>query len=240
MREKTIQHFTKLLKKHPKWTLLVKAHPFENPKSYQKSWKNNSQVIQAHGREIHELIANSDVLVHWNSTTSIQAWGFNKPTILLNYKESKQFYETQELTMLQKGNAVVNNYKDLETTLEQIFSENKIPESIMKNRRKYIKKWFDKMDGKSSKRIADELNFLYQKHKYRKIQNMLTLRSLLWFLPVYKKYILRYVALRLLLLLPHPPIKFINRLSSEFDNFNVERLCLRYEKLIRSSLIQSQ
>jgi surface carbohydrate biosynthesis protein len=241
MRTIIINFFPLFLKKHPEWHLLVKKHPAEKKALYLSSWINHPQITHVHDEDIHTLLAHCDVLIHRNSTTSIQAWGFNKPTILLNLKEiNTVFGETTALTNFQKGNYICDDLKKLDAILTSIFHYHPLPGSQIISRNNYITKWFYKMDGKSSKRTADIIYQLFMKNKQRKIAYRThpidilhfifgILQMLIYKIKLYTAWIFYNIH--------HYPQSIIRILGKHYDNFFLEFYILKLEKKIKHHIL---
>lgn len=236
-----INFFPSFLKKRPEWHLLIKKHPAEKKDLYLSFWTNHPQITHVHEEDIHTLLAHCDVLIHRNSTTSIQAWGFNKPTILLNPEEiNRIFSKTTQLTNFQKGNYICSNLEKLDTILTDIFYNRPLPYSQIISRNSYITKWFYKMDGESARRMAKIIHQLFVKNKQRKIAYKTCLIDPLHLLygflqiPMYKiKFYLVWICYRI----PYCPQNIIHTLGKSYDNFFIEFHILKLGKKIKKHIL---
>ncbi len=242
MREKTIQYFSQLLEEHQDWQLLIKKHPVEKEDAYSEAWGTNPQVTSVHNVEIYDLLNISDVLVHWNSTTSVQAWSFAKPTILLWFEESDIFAEMYKGDPLvdfadpKKGNFICKTYFDLENALDMVLCDNAIPVSQELARKNFVKQWFYALDGQSSQRAAKAIyDFWFRaprevSYDIKPLDILVNIKKLVL-------YGLHFYILRLFFLFNLPAFWYVNLFGKEYDYFYTERQLLRFERKLQQELM---
>ncbi|MDE1970811.1 MAG: hypothetical protein KGI50_04540 [Patescibacteria group bacterium] len=240
MREKTIRYFSELLLRHPDWILLVRKHPVERRRRYDEAWSRNPQVIPVHYDELYDILNICDVLVHWNSTTSVQAWSFGKPTVLLWFEESRRFDELygehmdKQFADPKNGNYICHTDKDLERALEHAGGE--VPEIQRKAREQFIAQWFYRLDGQSSARAASVLAHVGMEHKNDDVTYDMTTLDLLQGMRTYVPYMFKRCIL-FCFSLSLPLAQWLARtMGSSYDSFYVERHLWRFEKKLRHSL----
>ncbi|KKT55689.1 MAG: hypothetical protein A2295_02300 [Candidatus Jacksonbacteria bacterium RIFOXYB2_FULL_44_15] len=239
LRKLTIDCFTELLTKHPNWQLFIRKHPFEKPDLYFQAWANHWQVCQVHYEEIHDVLANCDVFVHWRSTSSLQAWGFGKPTILINFNECPNSLQENELESFHLGNYLCQHLAELEPILATILNGQPLPATQIEHRKRCQQKFFPNMDGHAAETAAQLIHKLFRQEQRRKIKfstkpldTLHLLRGFgLWF--VYK---INFQLARLLKCQPNNFRSSLIKISSAYDGFALEFHQLRLEKKISKHL----
>ncbi len=239
MREKTVYYLSRILAEHPDWHLVVKKHPLERKGYYENAFGKNKQVTIVNDIDIHDLLSVCDILIHWNSTCAVQAWGFRVPTLLLNFKEAKPFLEFQghELDDFKKGNYIADSYAKFRESLEKGLKKASPLQSQIEHRRKYIKKWFLAADGNSAKRAADVVYKWYINHKDNPVSST-CLSDLISYLPEYLKHLFLCYALRLVKISPALYQAFLKALPKKYDNYSLELHKLRFEKKIAQLVLR--
>src|SRR3989344_3416278 len=101
-RKLAVSSLCQLIKKHPDWHVLVRKHPLEDGRVYEKLLGKSPQITYCTDDFINDLVSASDVIMHWNSTVSAIAFGFEKPTILIDI--GKEFFLDKEDALSQRGN----------------------------------------------------------------------------------------------------------------------------------------
>jgi surface carbohydrate biosynthesis protein len=239
IREKTVTALSQLLDNHPNWHLIVKKHPMEISGYYHKHFGGNQQVSIVENIDIHDLLVNCDALIHWNSTSSIQAWSLNKPILRLNFKEcrilDKFNINLEELKYYLAGNFNVDTKEELEKLLEMVFSKRITKVELDKQNKamkKYIKQWFYKIDGKTSYRAAKIIYNSCYRAKDRPIKYLFDINDLIILLPMYLKYKFAWWSYMLSGQLER--IDMISNPVDQYDNFYLERNKRRFESKLKS------
>jgi len=155
-----------IAKMHPELFFLIKLHPSEYDDIYTKMAQErglaNYKVL---GRKIHQeemysydIIPNIDVLVHWASTISTEAWMCNKPTI------STLFHDFEDATPeLVRGSQVVTNEDELEKAILKLLESPLMDPDIVDYRQDFIRRWFYKLDGASTDRVKAVIDGILKK-----------------------------------------------------------------------------
>jgi len=236
IRDKTLQYITKLLDRNPDWCFVIKKHPFEKPDEYLKRFSKNKNVFQLHSTQFYDLMFLSDVLIHWHSTTSIQAWMANKSTVLPWFKESA-IVGVERKSDQQLGNYICQTFNELESSITKILNGDKIPRDQSLARERYIKEWFYSDDGLSSERASGIIYADYLANKDNKIKYTLTPIELLRNIPKIIKYL---SLLQITKLYEKIGINFdkfsLLKVFPEYDSFCLELHRMRYESKIKSYL----
>lgn len=134
--------------------LIVKQHPGESKRytnkilDYIKKYKNENVILVPNNSDILELIYVCDLLIAKTSTTVIEAAAFNKPVIVLDLSEVKD-----TVGYVKDSIAIgVNKSDDLKTAILHLLDDASVLSACQK---KYTANHLYKIDGKSSKRLAD-------------------------------------------------------------------------------------
>lgn len=237
MRLKTIDFFSELLAAHPDWHLLIRRHPFEKADIYEARLGNNPQVTAVHDDQLYDLLNVCDALVHWNSTTSLQAWTFSLPTVLLWYPESKAFPMSINEDK-SRANFIVTNYAELEKSLRHALSFEQLPKEQLDARERYTKKWFGPLDGQASLRAAEAAIELYEKNKQVDIGFQFTPYDLVKGIHELIPYYWYYWLLRLYIAFGKSIPAWLLRKKSAFDNFSLLMWSARFEDPISRKVKQ--
>ena len=134
-------------------TLVIKQHPGESEeytkliKKYLKKYKINA-IIPPKNSDVYEQIFVCDLMITKTSTTAMEAVALNKPVIVLNLSG-----EPDVVDYVEQGIALgVYKGKDLKSTIEKLLKDDS---ELLKNRKKYIKKYLYKIDGKAAERVVE-------------------------------------------------------------------------------------
>ena len=162
----TLEAFIRFASANKNINFIIKPHPFERIdenniylKCIQKEGVDNVFIINE--EHISNVLNSADLLLHTRSTTSTEAWFLKKPTISLEFVPTELGEHHKSLIA---GGDIATNYEELESKALHYLHGGEIPESMMEAREKYIFKWFYKIDGKSTQRIANVLNEFLQTH----------------------------------------------------------------------------
>lgn len=238
MRVKTVECFKEMLKENQTYHVIVKKHPLEMKGFYEKEFESFENVSVVNEMDIHDLLKNSDVLIHWNSTTSIQAWGFNLPTVLLDFKEGNELIGFQKgiLDEFQSGNYRAVDYKSLVESIKSSLSEKKTPRSQIRARKQYVSEWFGQIDGKNGERVAEEISNLLGQTKNNTIAFDLGLHRLVYYLPRLLSYKVKWLAYSILRPFLGSENKLLNDISQKYDKFYLQRHRRRFETQLQDWL----
>ena len=140
-----------IIKNNDKCNLIVKIHPKnENLKEYQMLInKINSKIEIYQNGDVLDFLENSDVVVTfgYNASASVYALLVNKPLIICNFNDEKQW-----LFLKKKLAIEVKKPEDIIISIQNIFLKNPAsPEKIQD----FISEYLYKIDGNSSKRVSE-------------------------------------------------------------------------------------
>jgi surface carbohydrate biosynthesis protein len=131
----------------PEDTLLIKKHPWDCTDYFATTFQYANCRVVENTEYILPCIVNADVILHTYSTSAIEAWVLNKPTISIVSKES-----AAEVLNHMVYELTVANYEELKAAIENYPKENPSKKALS------IFEPF--LDGNTSLRLADEIERL--------------------------------------------------------------------------------
>lgn len=147
---------TTLIKNNPDVFFIIKMHPLEDdeneieapaPGSFPNTYYCHHQPL------VEELITISDIWISVRSTTNVEAWFCNRPTINLKVGITEEFLPTDH----EKGSLIVKNDAQLMGAFDDLKEGKPMPQEVLNYRRDFQAKRFYRLDGKSSVRVLDAL-----------------------------------------------------------------------------------
>ena len=134
---KIINEFIKILKTDKyrnKILLIIKLHPTDNIENYRSFFQKNEEanIVLVHKQDIRSIILSVDIFFTPPSTTILEGILFKTPTIMMTYN----YYPTEILYKDEKYIRAVDNYDQIEETLDIFFNNNEF-------RKKYIDKAYN-------------------------------------------------------------------------------------------------
>ena len=162
--------FLKIAKKYPQTTFLIKLHPSEVDDIYstlvnKSKIKNCFVLSRSFSKEevyIYDILPHIDILVHWSSTTSTEAWIHQKPSIAAQFVDVGYKYPEHL-----KGGDIAENCSQLENYIKKYLEEEvEISEDLKKFREEFLRLWYTAIDGNRSKIFVDLVDRLL-KVKFR-------------------------------------------------------------------------
>ncbi len=138
-----------LVKALPQVNFVIKVRPDETTRLYDDFRRDaGDRVVIVKTEPIFTLAQASDVWVHWNSTTSSEAWFFERPTVNL-FLGSAREYGLEELG---RGSVPAYSEDDLYDIVRRLLKDPAIPADLAAAREAFITKWFYRIDGKAGAR----------------------------------------------------------------------------------------
>ena len=139
------------LHKFPNTRLVLKLHPSEIKKVYEKRMQNIGENVIILDREnIYELLNSTEALITMDSTTGLEAMTLGKPVIIFPKEED-------DFLIYKNTNAVLHasNQKELEKAMELVFlCKGKEFGKLKKNMQKFLFDYSFKQDRKATERIV--------------------------------------------------------------------------------------
>jgi len=170
-----IECLTKIAVKYPNKLLILKYHPATNNtqeteiSTYFNHFKN--VLILKDEISIHKLILISDVLISFESSTTIDAWLSGKPTFNLFDGKAKLYSDSSTgIDDIREGSIVPETSKQLICLLDEYFTSGEIKEFNNKSniRKEVIINNIGDIKSKPSIKIANYINDNLNKSNYPK------------------------------------------------------------------------
>ncbi|MBU1632521.1 MAG: UDP-N-acetylglucosamine 2-epimerase [Nanoarchaeota archaeon] len=150
-REKLIKIVSEAVKTIKDIQLIIKVHPEESVRLYEKIVKNNDVKAIITKYDINKSLYICEILVTVSSTVGLEAAILEKPVIIIS---SIKTYDTTDF--VKKGIALkAYDSKELKKLISKISFNSKTKFKLHEKRKKYIYDHCYKMDGKSSERIVN-------------------------------------------------------------------------------------
>ena len=140
----------KSLKEFPILQVVVKPHPGERGKWYEKvvKEKETEVTILPKNSDTFEALYACDLFFIYFSTTGMEAVALNKPVIVVNLTERPDPVE-----YVKEGVALgVYREEDLKPAIEKLLNDGS---ELARNRNSYIEKYLYKIDGKATERVIN-------------------------------------------------------------------------------------
>jgi surface carbohydrate biosynthesis protein len=142
-----------LSRRFPEATVVVRPHPFENPKPYRHRLRRFANVEINETGPVQSQIYRASVVVQRSCTTAIEATLASVPAI------SPRWIPTaSENPMAEDVSIPCGSPEALFGTVRQILEErHAVPPDLAERRRKVIHDWFFETDGRAHRRVTDAI-----------------------------------------------------------------------------------
>jgi surface carbohydrate biosynthesis protein len=144
----------------PNANLVIKVRPDETTKLYDDFRARNdggSRIVVVKSEPVFTLVQASDLWLHWNSTTSTEAWFYDLPTVNLFLGAAREYC----LEEMSGGSAPVYSEDDLYDVVTRFLKDPSIPETQDASRSAFIRKWFYRIDGQAGARHVAAIERLF-------------------------------------------------------------------------------
>ena len=144
--------------------LIIKLHPKDDVDFYNSRLNNiKNKVVVVKDYDIYNFLNIADLTIsRASSTVVIESMLFNVPVITLNLANIKGSNEMIDYN--DYGCVIdVKEEKELKNAINDVFNNKKIKEKLEKNMEKFIKDYAYKIDGKSTERVINLIDEIYQK-----------------------------------------------------------------------------
>jgi surface carbohydrate biosynthesis protein len=145
-----------LAKRFPKHTIIIRPHPSENHVpwiEFAKDYKNVKIIFEGN---VNEWILASDIMIHNNCTTGVEAFMLGKPAI--SYRP--YIDETVEHPLPDQVSYSISNEEELITFISQVISEKPFTKDL-EQKCLFASGYISNLDGKlASDRIVEKLDQL--------------------------------------------------------------------------------
>ncbi|MCF8057820.1 MAG: hypothetical protein K9K67_00880 [Bacteriovoracaceae bacterium] len=144
-----------IIKNNPEVKIILRPHPSENPEPWEALAKYENVEMSKSG-EISPILLESDILFHFNSTTSIEAHYYGK-NIITYIPEDLPIELSNRLNQYAlKSSVISKNVEDLMEKIEASLKGLKLEVDLDLNT--LVKDCFDQRVSSSSENILDELS----------------------------------------------------------------------------------
>jgi surface carbohydrate biosynthesis protein len=147
----TFAAMTSLVRAIPHANFVIKVRPDETTKLYDEfraRATGGGRVAVVKAEPVFTLVQASDIWLHWNSTTSTEAWFYGLPTINLFLGGAREYC----LEQMSGGSMSAYTVDDLYDFVRQALKDPTIPPALTASRTEFIEKWFHRIDGQSGVR----------------------------------------------------------------------------------------
>lgn len=155
-REKVVSSFLELAESRPDIQFLIKPHPAEDIGYFQNliTLKKLENLTFVTGVYIWDLLNATDVHLHRQCTTSVEAWAFQKPTVEMAMAvDPLGGWDERE-----RGSLHAHDTKSLIQMVGDFISGTlQLPEDVIRHREQHINAWFGPLDGKRCETAANEI-----------------------------------------------------------------------------------
>jgi surface carbohydrate biosynthesis protein len=135
----------------PNANVIIKVRPDETTTRYddfKARHRGGALVVVVKAEPVFSLVPASDVWLHWNSTTSTEAWFYDRPTVNLFVGAAREYC----LEEMSGGSVPVFTEDDLSDVVHRFLKDPSIPAELEQPRQEFIRKWFFRVDGQSGAR----------------------------------------------------------------------------------------
>lgn len=140
-----------LVRALPQANFVIKVRPDETTKLYddfRATTTGGGRVVVVKSEPVFTLVQASDIWLHWNSTTSTEAWFYDRPTINLFVGAAREYC----LEEMSGGSVPAYTEADLYDSVTRFLKDPSIPPELQTAREDFIRKWFYRIDGQAGVR----------------------------------------------------------------------------------------
>lgn len=151
----------KALKNNPKTELIVKVHPSEEEYYYKKILEEQDyRAIVSRDIDLYNIIFCCDLLISISSTVMFEALIADKPVLQLNLLERYDLFDDKSYEK-NKIISLVTNQNQLSKSMNSLLFDNSMLRAIKKDRKNFIFDYYNRIDGKSTKRFIKILSHVF-------------------------------------------------------------------------------
>jgi len=157
-KEKLYKEFIKMIHElsfsFKDYTIVIRPHPVESSRRWKYDTRNFSNVDVVHGGNVIPYILASDMLIHNNCTTGIEAFLLEKPVITF----APFYVENNEYSISNNLSCKVESVSGLLEIARKIIAGEHYEHEKNLQRKKYLKQYISAIDSSlASERIVDAL-----------------------------------------------------------------------------------
>lgn len=163
----TNEAFFGLAESHPEVNFVLKPHPGDGrPQEFVDEVRRRRlpNLRYFHNEvDIADLLPVCDLFLHWNSTSSTEAWFLGKPTLSLQFDPSLDFF----LSDFIRGSEILRSEAELRARVRRYLAGGQTPPEILRERDRFLRAWYGTVDGRAVERCAAALEAVYQRQPPR-------------------------------------------------------------------------
>jgi surface carbohydrate biosynthesis protein len=133
--------------------LLLRPHPMTPIKEILKRVSEMENIRVSREQPLHEIIYHSHGVISWLSTGTIDAYLFNKPTVILRPKKIPKEYDFK----------MFEGFKEASNASEMYHSLLQKPEFVKSILERYVRTIYGSLDGRNTFRLAKKILSLQEK-----------------------------------------------------------------------------
>ena len=159
----TIEAIGSFIEDSTHFRLIIKPHPTENHKIYNRiAKKYKNVVLHKSNEDISSLIASTDILVSFFSTVAIEAALLDKPIICINTTNVESMYVSSGIAI------EVRKLDELIPAIKDALYNEEVSKRLAEARKNFIYEHAYIQDGKASKRVVDLIIQMIEESKEKK------------------------------------------------------------------------
>lgn len=160
----------KYLIKNTNKNIVIRPHPFEDCKYYEDTFKNMEKVIINKNGTVKNIIENSLIVIQRGCSTGFEARLLGKKSLSPDWEPFKN------ITLVDEGNIFIKSKEEILNFIEEkTVSENKLDSKTLS----HVDKYFYKLDGNSSLRVAQRIDEAIDREKQSKIIKIYKLKIII-------------------------------------------------------------
>ena len=160
-RDAAVRAFCEVTPLFPDVQFILKPHPAEDKEFYTSRF-SSSNVTVVPNELIWNVLNATDLLLHRQCTTAVEAWTRGLPTIEMAMYRDKAF----TWPAIEEGSFAAESASDLAKFIAQGLRDRDVPESMKAIRSAYIAKHYHAADGRRTKAAAEAISeFMRTKHE---------------------------------------------------------------------------
>ncbi len=184
--EAFIDMIPKLLKRYSDYSIILRPHPAENHRRWEKVDSHYKNIHVIHENNVIEWILSSKVVIHSNCTTGVESFLLDVPVVAYRPEISEK-YDTQLPNMVCEN---VFNESQLLSLLDDILIKGNLENINCKNERSLVaKEYVEALDGElASERIVKIIKDKIKHFQtYELTKRDIIHRSILNLIPLFKR-----------------------------------------------------
>jgi surface carbohydrate biosynthesis protein len=149
-----------LATRFPRTTVVVRPHPFEDPRPYEPLFRQHGNVQVIQEGTVFEWISKAAVVVHHNCSTAVEAFLMGREPLHIAWIDTPLLVQPVSVAVSQKA---LSPEHLAEMAARVLAGEAlRVPEDVAASRRRVIDDFFYANDGRAFARVADAVTRLLE------------------------------------------------------------------------------